>query len=81
MKLFDVDWLGFFKRLPVWNRLTLSTRQILGRLKSNDVVNAGEFGNDLQRLAKARFLLLYADGRRAKLHKDCLSFVRIIRAV
>lgn len=81
MKLFDVDWLGFFKRLAVWNRLTLSTRQFLAQLKSNTAVNAGEFGNDLQPLANARFLLLYADGRRAKLHKDCLSFACAIRAM
>lgn len=81
MKLFDIDWFDFFQRLDVWNLLSLSTRQVLAQLKPNKAVNAADFGDDLQRLADAGFVAVYVDGQRAKLHKDCLSFARAIRAM
>ena len=81
MKLFDIDWHDFFQRLDVWNRLTLSTRQVLAQLKSNRAVYVEDFGDDLQRLADAGFVTVYVDGQRAKLHKDFLSFARAIRAM
>jgi len=39
MKLFDIDWLDFFQRLGVWERLTLSTRQVFAQLKSNTAID------------------------------------------
>ena len=81
MKLFNLDWLDFFERLDVWDQLALSTRQVFAQLKSNTVVRAEEFGDDLQLLAEAEFLNVYIDGQRAKLHKHCLSFARAIRAM
>ncbi len=81
MKLFDLDWLDFYQRLAVWDRLTLNTRQVLAQLKSNKAVNVRGFGDDLQRLADARFVTVYGDGQRAKLHKECLDFARAIRAM
>lgn len=81
MKLFDIDWLDFFQRLGVWDRLTLSTRQVLAQLKSNTAVDTEEFGDDLHLLADAGFVTVCVDGQRAKLHKDSLSFARAIRAM
>ncbi len=81
MKLFDLDWLDFFQRLGVWNRLALRTRRVLSRLKPAKTVNAKEFGDDLQLLADAKFLMVYIERQRAKLHKDCHPFARAIRAM
>ncbi len=81
MKLFDIDWVDFFERLDVWDRLTLSTRGVLAQLKSNVTVNAAEFGDDLPLLADNEFVTVYTDGRRARLHKNCLGFGRAVRAM
>lgn len=81
MILSDIDWVDFFRRLPVWERLALDTRGVLAKLKPNKAANAARVGDDLQCLAKAKFVIVYVDGKRIRLHKDCSSFLRAIRAM
>ncbi len=81
MILCDIDWVDFFRRLPVWMRLSLDTRRLLAKLKANKAANAASVGDDLQSLAKAKFIIVYVDGKRIRLHKDSSSFLRAIRAM
>ena len=81
MKLYDLDWSLFVRQMRVWDRLALTTRNAFHNLKPNMGVDKSKFGDDLVLLRDAKFITLYTDGKRARLHKDFHPSSRAIRAM
>jgi len=81
MKLFDIDWADFIRRLADWDRLSLRARKAFVKLKSNQGIEVTEFDGHAPDLAAAGLLSYYRDCRRVKLYKECYPFARAIRAM
>ena len=81
MKLLDINWVEFFERVPAWERVSLKTRQWLSKLKPNQGVALETVGDDLEGLLDAEILVLFTDGRRAKIHRKSFELARVIRAM
>ncbi len=81
MKLFDIDWLDFIKRLSVWEQLSLKARRSFAELRTNEGTATSAMDGQDQLLVRAGFVEYYALRQRVRLAKPCSPFARAIRAM
>ena len=81
MKLFDIDWHDFIRRLAAWERLPLEARAIFAQLRASQGVRAAELYGQAEALAEGGFVEFFANRQRVRLAKPCHEFARVVRAM
>ncbi len=78
MLLDDLDWSTVYRRLDAWQALTPQSRQAYVELRPSDTAPATEFGDDLEALVEAEFLVA-TSGVNVRIHPDAKPMVRAFR--
>ena len=81
MKVFDFDWQPFFQRLRTWSEITTPSRLAYVTLPSGSPTPMESFGKDLDRLLREKWLAMYADGRRVRIHDEARWMASTLRAL
>lgn len=63
MKFFEIDWLDFLDRLPLWDQLSLKARRALAELQPNHEISPGDL-DGRQRILLEAGLIGYSAGRK-----------------
>jgi len=79
MKAYEFDWQPFFERLQTWNEISVTSRSAYLSLRSGEAVPPDKFGTDLDRLLAGRWLTLYTDGQRVRIHDQARWLAATLR--
>ena len=81
MKLFEIDWQDFFRRLPVWQRLSPPARSAFAKMQPSQLQPLPKFNGEHNVLLEAGFMTLESGGKKLRLNKDCWPFAATIRLI
>jgi hypothetical protein len=76
-----VDWQLFIERLRTWSEITAASRLAYLSLPSNGATEEAEFGADLDRLLRDKWLAWHADRQRVRIHNDARSLANGLRSM
>ncbi len=79
MKAYEFDWQLFCDRLQTWNEISVASRSACLSLRSGEAAPPDKFGADLERLLAGRWLTLYTDGQRVRIHDQARWLVATLR--
>ncbi len=81
MKLIEIDWHDFFRRLEVWQRLSTPARAAFARMQPSQPQSLTKFMGDHPILVEAGFLTLNKGGKNLRVNKECWPFVKTLRLI
>jgi hypothetical protein len=79
MKLREIDWIDFFRRLPVWERLSAPARLAFAKMQPSQLQPLAKFAGDHYVLMESGFMTLDQSKKKLSLNKDCWPFAATIR--
>jgi hypothetical protein len=79
MKLFEIDWRDFFRRLPVWQRLSAPARLAFAKMQPSQLQPLAKFHGEHSLLVESGFMTLESGGKKLRVNKDCWPFAATIR--
>jgi len=81
MKLLEIDWQDFFRRLPVWQRLSVPARSAFAKMQPSQPQPLAKFNGEHHVLLESGFATLERSGKKFRVNKDCLPFMATIRLI
>ncbi len=78
MKLIEIDWHDFFRRLPVWQRLSAPARAAFAKMQPSQPQSLKKFTGEHPILVEAGFLTLAKNGKHLRVNEECWPFVKTL---
>lgn len=81
MKLIEIDWHDFFRRLEVWQRLSAPARAAFAKMQPSQPQSLKKFTGEHPILVEAGFLTLKKGGKNLRVNEECWPFVKTLRLI
>jgi hypothetical protein len=79
MKLFEIDWQDFFRRLSVWERLSAPARLAFAKMQPSQLQPLAKFNGEHLVLVESGFVTMERGGKKLRVNKECWPFAATIR--